>query len=83
MIERTGPSLAIAFSDTLLHGWDLATATGQSTSMPDGLARAAYEIVHGAITDEQRVGTFGPELAVHRRASPQARFLADTGRDPG
>jgi uncharacterized protein (TIGR03086 family) len=83
VIERTGPSLGIAFSDTLLHGWDLARATGQDTTMPVGLARAAYDVVHGAFTDDQRKGVFGPELPVGNDASPQEKLLAYTGRDPG
>jgi len=82
VIERTGPSLGIAFSDTLLHGWDVAKATGQDTTMPDGLAAAAYEMVHGAFTDEQRKGVFKPEIQVGDDASPQEKFLAYTGRDP-
>ena len=83
MIERTGPSLGIAFSETLLHGWDVAKATGQDTTMPDGLAAAAYEMVHGAFTDEQRKGVFKPEIEVGNDVSPQEKFLAYTGRDPG
>jgi uncharacterized protein (TIGR03086 family) len=83
VIERTGPSLGINLSDTLLHGWDVAKATGQDTTMPDGLAAAAYEVVHGAFTDEQRTGVFKPEVAVSDDASPQEKFLAYTGRDPG
>jgi uncharacterized protein (TIGR03086 family) len=83
VVERTGPSLGIAFSDSLLHGWDLARATGQDTTMPEGLAQAAYDIVHGAFTDDQRQGVFGPELPVADDASPQEKFLAYTGRDPG
>ncbi len=64
VIEKTGPSLGIAFSDQLLHGWDLARATGQDATMPDGLAQAAYDMIHGRFTDEQRKGTFKPEIAV-------------------
>jgi uncharacterized protein (TIGR03086 family) len=82
VIERTGPSLGIAFSDTLLHGWDLATATGQDATMPDGLAQAAYDMIHGRFTNEQRKGVFEPEVPVGRDASPQDRLLAYTGRDP-
>ncbi len=73
MIERTGPSLGIDFSDTLLHGWDVAKATGQDTTMPEGLAAAAYEIIHGAFTDDQRKGVFKPEVEVGDDASPQDR----------
>jgi uncharacterized protein (TIGR03086 family) len=83
VIERTGPSLGIACSETLLHGWDLARATGQDTTMPAGLAQAAYEVVHGAFTDDQRDGVFGPELPVGGDASPEEKLLAYTGRDPG
>ncbi|HEY3670700.1 MAG TPA: TIGR03086 family metal-binding protein [Acidimicrobiia bacterium] len=82
VVERTGPSLGIAFSDTLLHGWDVARATGQDTTMPVGLAQAAYGVMHGAFPDDQRKGVFGPELPVGDDASPQEKLLAYTGRDP-
>jgi uncharacterized protein (TIGR03086 family) len=82
VIEKTGPSLGIAFSDQLLHGWDLAKATGQDTTMPEGLAEAAYEMIHGRFTDEQRQGVFKPEVAVEPTASAQDKLLAYTGRDP-
>jgi uncharacterized protein (TIGR03086 family) len=82
VIEKTGPSLGIAFSDQLLHGWDLAKATGQDNTMPDGLADAAYEMIHGKFTDEQRKGVFKPEVKVGEDASAQDRLLAYTGRTP-
>jgi uncharacterized protein (TIGR03086 family) len=82
VIEKTGPAVGIAFSDQLLHGWDLARATGQDATMPAGLAEAAYEVVHGRFTDEQRQGVFKPEVAVGSGASAQDRLLAYTGRDP-
>jgi uncharacterized protein (TIGR03086 family) len=83
VIEKTGPALGIAFSDQLLHGWDLARATHQDATMPEGLAQAAYEIIHGAFTDEQRKGVFKPEVPVDHDATPQQRLLGYTGRDPG
>jgi uncharacterized protein (TIGR03086 family) len=82
VIDRTGPSLGIAFADQLIHGWDVARATGQDTTMPDGLARSAYDMIHGRFTDEQRAGTFKPEVPVGDDASPQQRLLAYTGRQP-
>jgi uncharacterized protein (TIGR03086 family) len=82
VIEKTGPALTVAFCDLLVHGWDVARATGQDETMPDGLAAAAYEMVHGKFTDEQRKGTFKPEVPIGDDASPQDRLLAYTGRDP-
>lgn len=83
VIEKTMPALGIAFADALLHGWDLATATGQDATMPEGLADAAYTTIHGRFTDEQRKGIFGPEVSVSDDASPQQRLLAYTGRKSG
>ena len=69
-------------ADQLLHGWDLAKATGQDATMPDGLAEAAYDMIHGRFTDEQRKGVFKPEVAVAEDASAQDKLLAYTGRNP-
>jgi uncharacterized protein (TIGR03086 family) len=82
VIEKTGPALGIAFSDQLLHGWDLAKATAQDATMPDGLPEAAFDMIHGRFTDDQRKGVFKPEVKVPANASAQDRLLAYTGRDP-
>jgi len=82
VIEKTGPAIGIAFADMLLHGWDLARSTGQDEKMPYGLPEAAYDVIHGRFTDEQRKGVFKPELTVNDDATPQQRLLAYTGRDP-
>jgi uncharacterized protein (TIGR03086 family) len=80
--EKTGPALGIAFSDQLLHGWDLAVATDQDRAMPPELADAAFQFIHGRFTDDQRPGVFKPEIPVDDDASPQDKLLAYTGRDP-
>jgi uncharacterized protein (TIGR03086 family) len=80
VVDKTGPALGIAFSDQLLHGWDLARATGQDATMPEGLPEAAYEMIHGRFTDDQRKGVFKPEIAVQSDAPPQEKLLAYTGR---
>ena len=78
--EKAGFGIGVAFSDSLIHGWDLATATGQDAAMPDGLAQQAYDLIHGKFTDEQRKGLFKDEVAVPEDASPQEKLLAYTGR---
>jgi uncharacterized protein (TIGR03086 family) len=82
VIEKTGPSLGIAFSDLLLHGWDLAKATKQDTTMPQGLPDAAFQMIHGRFTEDQRKGVFKPEIDVPADAPAQDRLLAYTGRKP-
>ncbi len=82
VIDKTGPALGIAFSDSLLHGWDLARCTGQETTMPDVLPEAAYSIIYGRFTDDQRKGIFKPEITVAADAPAQDKLLAYTGRDP-
>jgi uncharacterized protein (TIGR03086 family) len=79
-VEKTGPALGIAFADQLLHGWDVARATGQDATMPAGLAEGAYQAIHGRFSEEQRKGVFKPELPVGPDADPQERLLAYTGR---
>lgn len=82
VVEKTGASLGIAFSDLLLHAWDLARATGQDATMPVGLAEADYGIIYGVFTDEQRKGILKPEVPVGEDVSAQDRLLAYSGRDP-
>jgi uncharacterized protein (TIGR03086 family) len=82
VIDKTGPAIAIAFSDQLLHGWDLARSTGQEATMPDGLPDAAYSLIYGRFTDDQRQGIFKPEVPVGPDATAQDRLLAYTGLNP-
>lgn len=82
VLDKTGPLLGIAFADQLLHGWDVARATGQDDAMPADLPQPAYDHIHGRFSDEQRKGVFGPEIHLEGEATPQERLLAYTGREP-
>jgi uncharacterized protein (TIGR03086 family) len=81
-LEKAGPLLGIALCDQLVHGWDLATATGQDATMPDDLAAAAFAVLDGQLTDERRGSAFKAAVAVPDNASLQDRLLAYTGRQP-
>ena len=50
--------------------------------MPEDLPAAAYEMIHGRFTDEQRKGVFKPEVRVPADAPAQAKLLGYTGRIP-
>ncbi|MGW4891565.1 TIGR03086 family metal-binding protein [Kitasatospora sp. NPDC004240] len=72
-----------------VHGWDLARATGQSTTGLDlDAAQASLAWGKGALRPEFR-GTeadghrFGPEVAVAGDAPVYDRLAAFFGRDPG
>ncbi|MEY2468437.1 MAG: hypothetical protein QOF21_1135 [Actinomycetota bacterium] len=81
-LEKAGIGVGIAFSDSMIHGWDVATATGQDATMPEGLAAAALEMIHGRFTPEQREGVFKPEVEVADDAPVQDKLLAYSGRTP-
>ena len=83
VIDKTGPALGIAFSDQLIHGWDLANATGQDAMMPADLAEASFSMIDGRLTDEFRnQAGFKPAIDVPATASAQDKLLAYTGRQP-
>ena len=71
VLAKTGPSLGIAFSDLLLHGWDLAKATGQDAMMPDGLAEAAYGSSTAASPMKSARVSSGPRSPVLRAPPPR------------
>ena len=67
--------------DGLLHGWDLATATGQRYEVPPAVTDAVAAFAHGALTDELRDGdTFKDATDVGPDAGPIERLAAFSGR---
>jgi uncharacterized protein (TIGR03086 family) len=79
---KNAQSVGIAFVEQLVHGWDLAKATGQDAKMPKELAEAAWQMIGGRMTDEQRGTFFGPEVKVPDGASAQEKLLGYAGRQP-
>lgn len=65
--------------ELVVHGWDIATATGRPFAIDDGtvlaLLAAAAEIV-----PSRRGKAFGPERPAPDGATPLERLLAFTGR---
>ena len=82
VLDRTGPSLGIAFVDQLIHGWDLAQATGQDATMPEDLAATGFAMIDGRMPDDQRGTFFKPALPVADDAPAQDKLLATGGRSP-
>jgi uncharacterized protein (TIGR03086 family) len=80
-IEKAGSTLGIAFVDNLVHGHDLAKATGQDTTMPPDLAEAAFGMISGRL-DAGRGTFFKPAVDVSDGASTQDKLLAYMGRKP-
>ncbi|MGX6512379.1 TIGR03086 family metal-binding protein [Rhodococcus sp. SJ-2] len=73
----------VALDELVVHGWDLAVATGRSYSCTP-FEIAACTAFAESITDEQRDagGLFGPAVPVADRASDLDRLIGLTGRDP-
>ena len=66
--------------DGLVHGWDLATATGQPYDPPAELVDAAAEFAHEAVEHLRDGDAFGPEVAPAAGATRIERLAAFTGR---
>jgi uncharacterized protein (TIGR03086 family) len=74
----------VALDEVVVHGWDLARATGQPFTVEDGLVEAALGFVRTAVDahPDGSPGLFGPPVPVRDGAPPLERLLGLTGRDP-
>jgi uncharacterized protein (TIGR03086 family) len=68
------------FIEVLIHGWDLAAATGQDRALDDDLAEACRKVTEPQIDMLQAGGAFGEGMPVAPDASTQTRLLAMLGR---
>ncbi len=74
----------VALDEVVLHGWDLAAATGQDFDCSPELARAVHEFVLHAVAQnpDGSAGLFGPPVAVPDSAPLLDRIVGLSGRDP-
>jgi uncharacterized protein (TIGR03086 family) len=68
--------------DILVHGWDLARATGQPSLLPDDIAQDVLGFAQQAITVETRGSRIGPAVAIDAGATTTDRLVAFLGRCP-
>ncbi len=67
--------------DGVVHGWDLATATGQTYAPPEEVVVAVDAFARTAIDDEVRsTGMFAPVTAAPSGAGRLEQLIAFTGR---
>jgi uncharacterized protein (TIGR03086 family) len=69
--------------DILVHGWDLARATGQDPELDAEVAEPVLAFAHEAFVDDAARGpSIGPEVAVPSGASVTDRLVGFLGRIP-
>ncbi|MGY1636643.1 TIGR03086 family metal-binding protein [Geodermatophilus sp. SYSU D00742] len=72
----------VTADEVLVHGWDLAVATGQEFAADPAAVEAATAFAAQVAAGPAVPGLFGPRVAVPDDAPPLHRLLALTGRDP-
>ncbi|MDN0195017.1 TIGR03086 family metal-binding protein [Streptomyces sp. S.PNR 29] len=75
---------AVAADELVIHGWDLARATGQPYEPDPAALRVSYDLLAAAAAEQDRGGgIFGPVVPVPDDAPLLDRAVGLSGRDPG
>src|ERR1700689_1691071 len=74
----------VAINEVVVHGWDIAAATGHGYGCETELVQAAYAFAQSAVAQspDGSPGLLGPPVAVPESAPLLDRLLGLTGRDP-
>jgi uncharacterized protein (TIGR03086 family) len=72
--------LQMRLYDLLVHGWDLAQATGQPAALPDDLAEQSRAFARAQLSTQPRTGRFGPVQPIADGAPAIDRLAAFLGR---
>jgi uncharacterized protein (TIGR03086 family) len=68
------------FLDVLIHGWDVASSTGQDATLDPELVEACFEVIAPQMDMLVGSGVFGTRLDVPDGAGRQTELLAVLGR---
>jgi uncharacterized protein (TIGR03086 family) len=72
----------MVLAEVVVHGWDLARATGQDVDWDAGLLAVVHREIAATADMGRDMGVYGPAVPVSGD-SHLARALGLTGRDPG
>jgi uncharacterized protein (TIGR03086 family) len=72
----------MVLGEFVLHGWDLARASGAAWTCPDDAAVAVLAAVVEMGPQARAMGVYGPEVPVGSAAPVLDRALGAAGRDP-
>jgi uncharacterized protein (TIGR03086 family) len=74
----------VALDEVVVHGWDVAAASGQPFDCEPGLLQSTYEFVQASVAENPQgtPGMFGPPVPVPDDAPLLDRLIGLTGRDP-
>lgn len=74
----------VALDEVVVHGWDVAVASGQQLQVPAAQLEGALAFVEAAVEESPggTPGLFGPPVAVPPDAPLLHRLVGLTGRDP-
>jgi uncharacterized protein (TIGR03086 family) len=73
----------VALNEVVIHGWDLAVATGQAYEPDDATAAVVHGFLVESRTEPVPESLFGPVVPVDDDAPTFDRALGLAGRDPG
>ena len=70
------------FIDVLVHGWDLAVASGQDSTLAPDLIDGAWRVLEPQLDMLRASGMFGDDLEIPADADVETRLLMTLGRQP-
>ena len=82
-VDLPGPvAAAVAVDELVIHGWDLARATGQEYAPDPAALQASHDFLLAAADEPDRGDIFGPVVPVPAGAPLLDRAVGLSGRDP-